>query len=111
MAHEHIVYMMLAESAVQARDALGLEEYTPRLEALAARDNHRPYLAVALRAWGVLHRLRGDPDQALERLNQAFEIFQELGFRWQIGRTCFELESWSWHARMLRERASISPAP
>jgi tetratricopeptide (TPR) repeat protein len=91
MAHEHIVYMMLAESAVQARDENALRQYAPRLEELALRDGHRPYLATAQRALGVAHRLVGEYKQARVRLDQALKLFGELGTRWQIGRTLFEL--------------------
>lgn len=51
MAHKHIVYMMLAESAAQLRDAEALTSYSSLLEELAVRDDHKPYLAVAHRSW------------------------------------------------------------
>ena len=91
MAHEHSVYMMLAEAAVQAGDEPTLRKYAPLLEDLALRDQHRPYLAVAQRAWGVAHRLAGDYPEAETRLKKALELFEELGTRWQIGRACEEL--------------------
>ena len=91
MAHEHSVYMMLAEAAVQAGDEPTLRKYAPLLEDLALRDQHRPYLAVAQRAWGVAHRLAGEYSEAEARLNAALELFEELQARWQIGRTLAEL--------------------
>ncbi len=91
MAHEHIVYMMLVDSAVRAGDETTIRRYVPKLEELASRDDHKPYLAVAHRAWGVAHRLSGEYQEAETRLKKALEIFEELGTRWQIGRTLFEL--------------------
>lgn len=91
MAHQHIVYMMLTDSAAQVQDAERIHEYAPKLEELATRDNHRPYLAVAHRALGVSHRLAGEHGEAVSRLNQAMEIFTELEAGWQIGRTYYEM--------------------
>lgn len=91
MAHEHIVYMMLADAAAQARDGVAAKRYASQLEALATRDNHRPYLAVAHRAWGVACRLEGLYDEAEARLTGSLELFAELGFRWQLGRTLIEM--------------------
>lgn len=91
MAHEHIVYMMLAEAAAQARDADAMSRYVPALEELALRDGHQPYLAVAHRAAGVAAMLAGHTDEAAARLQQALAIFEERNARWQIGRTLVEL--------------------
>ena len=87
MAHEHIVYMMLADSAAQLRDREALAAYAPKLEDLAQRDEHRPYLAVAHRAWGIAHQLDGDLSEAEARLNKALSLFEDLGAAWQTGRT------------------------
>jgi tetratricopeptide (TPR) repeat protein len=91
MAHQHIVYMMMTDSAAQSRDAERLQLYAPKLEELATRDEHLPYLAVAHRAQGIAHRLAGDPVEAVARLNKAMEIFTMLQAGWQIGRTYFEM--------------------
>jgi tetratricopeptide (TPR) repeat protein len=91
MAHDHDVYMVLTDTAVLQRDAASLRAYTPRLEELATRDGHRLYLAIAHRAWGVTHRLSGEYVEAHARLERAMALFAELGTRWQIGRTLFEL--------------------
>lgn len=91
MAHEHDVYMLLADTAAQRQDAAGVRQYAPRLEALAERDGHQLYLGIAHRAWGVAHRLEGEQAAAQARLRQALAIFAELGTRWQAGRTYFEL--------------------
>jgi tetratricopeptide (TPR) repeat protein len=91
MAHEHIVYMMLVDSAARTGDGDAIRNFAPRLEELALRDDHQPYLAVAHRAWGIAHRLAGDHRAAEERLQKALDIFQALGTRWQIGCTCYEL--------------------
>ena len=91
MAHDHHLYMLLADSAAQQRDAAGLREYAPRLEELALRDNHRLYLGIAHRAWGVAHRLAGEHAGAEARLDQALDLFEVLGTRWQVGRTLMEM--------------------
>jgi len=91
MAHDHEVYMMLADTAAELRDASAVHKYAPQLERLASRDNHRLYLAIAYRAFGVGHRLAGENSAAETRLKDALGIFTELGTRWQIGRTLFEL--------------------
>lgn len=91
MAHDHEIYMTLADTAVELRDADALRKYAHPLETLATRDDHRLYLAIAHRALGVEHRLAGDRTQAETRLRQALGLFTKLGARWQIGRTLFEL--------------------
>ena len=87
----HDLYAMLVDAAAQQRDAAALREYTPLLEETAASLDHTLYLAIAHRAWGVIHLLEGEYAQAEARLNQALELFQELETRWQIGRTLYEL--------------------
>lgn len=91
MAHDHDMYMALADTAAQMRDAAGCREYAARLEELAERDGHRLYRAIAQRAWGVAHRLTGEHREAETRLNCALEIFRDLGTQWQIARTLIEL--------------------
>jgi tetratricopeptide (TPR) repeat protein len=91
MAHEHIVYMMLVESAATARDRATILEYAPVLEELARRDDHQPYLAISYRGYGIAHRLAGEYEQAEASLQQALKIFEELETPWQRGRTLYEL--------------------
>jgi len=91
MAHTHIVYMMLVDSAVRARDLASILEYAPLLEELAIRDDHQPYLAVCHRAFGLAHRLADEFEQAEIRLQKALGIFENMGAKWQSGRTLFEL--------------------
>jgi len=91
MAHEHTVCMMLAEAATMAEDEAVLGRYAPKLEELAQRDGHLPYLAVAHRALGVAHRLAGEHAEAEARLKQALELFQGMQAGWQVGRTLCEL--------------------
>jgi hypothetical protein len=85
------LYFMLIDLAVLQYDEAALEQYAPLAEELAKRDGHILYQANAHRAWGVMHRLRGEYAAAETRLNQALELFQGLETRWQIGRTLFEL--------------------
>ena len=91
MAHEHIVYMMLVDSAAIVRDESTILKYAPLLEDLARRDDHHPYLAIAQRAWGVAHRIAGEYEDAEARLKEAIKLFSELDTHWQIGRTLYEL--------------------
>ena len=83
--------MILTDTAVELRDAEALRKYAPQLERIAERDNHRLYLAIAQRALGVGHRLAGEHAAAETRLGEALALFTQLGTRWQIGRTLFEL--------------------
>jgi tetratricopeptide (TPR) repeat protein len=91
MAHEHIVYMMLVDAAAQVGDEAAIKKYAPKLEELATRDKHQPYLGIAQRAWGVAHRLAGEFSEAEKRVEAALEIFENLGMKWQTGRTIFEM--------------------
>jgi tetratricopeptide (TPR) repeat protein len=90
MAHQHIVYMMLADSAANSHNEAAVRRYAAPLEELATKDDHRPYQAVAHRAWGVAHRLAGEHADAEARLNQALELFEVLQINWQAGRTLVE---------------------
>ncbi len=87
MAHDHHVYMLLAESAANRRDSAALARYAPRLAELAERDDHRLYRAIAHRAQGVAERLAGSLDTAAAHLTQALDEFAQLNTGWQIGRT------------------------
>jgi hypothetical protein len=96
MAHDHDLYALLADTAVNQRDAEALRQFAPRLEELAARDGHALYLAIAQRAGGVARRLAGEHGLAAALLNRALSGFQALGTGWQIGRTLFELGELAW---------------
>lgn len=91
MAHDHEVYMILTDTAVELRDADALRKYAPELERVAARDGHRLYLAIAQRALGVSHRLAGEREAAETLLGEALRLFSQIGAQWQTGRTQFEL--------------------
>jgi len=91
MAHDHEIYMILTDTAVELRDAEALRTYAPQLERIAGRDNHSLYLAVALRALGVGHHLAGERAEAETRLGEALALFTKVGAGWQIGRTQFAL--------------------
>jgi hypothetical protein len=90
MAHDHHVYMLLAEAAAQQRDPAGLAAYVPHLAALAERDGHRLYQGIAARAQGVAHRLAGDTAAAAAAFDRALALFEALGTPWQLGRTLAE---------------------
>lgn len=91
MAHDHEIYMILADTAAELRDLDAVLKYAPTLEQLASRDNHRLYLAVARRAMGVGRWLAGEQIEAESHLREALGLFTKLGTRWQIGRTLFAL--------------------
>ncbi len=80
-------HILCAEAAAQARDADGLAEHAPLAEEGARRLRHRLYSGVAHRAHGVALLLGGKPAAAIDRFNQAAEVFTVLGTRWQLGRT------------------------
>ena len=91
MAHDHEIYMTLADTAVELHDVEALRKYAPTLQKLARRENHKLYLAIALRALGVAQRLTGAYVEAENELREALGHFTKIGARWQIGRTLFEL--------------------
>ena len=91
MAHDHDVMMQLTDAAAQRRDLAGLQRYSPQLEALAERDDHSLYLAIAYRGMGIAHRLSGEFGEAERDLGRSLEILQRLNAAWQLGRTYFEL--------------------
>jgi tetratricopeptide (TPR) repeat protein len=88
---DHDTYTTLVDAAAQQRDEAAIRQYAPRAEALANELGHCLYQATVHRAWGVAHRLAGEYAESAARLNRALEMFSELGTRWQIGRTLFEL--------------------
>ncbi len=88
---EHDLYAMLVDAAAQQRDEAGLRQYAPLAEEAAIRYDHKLYKAIAHRAWGVAHRLAGQPVESELQLQKALDLFEQLGTRWQIGRTLFEL--------------------
>ena len=83
-------HILCAEAAAQTRDAKGLAEHAPLAEDGARRLRHRLYSGVAHRAHGVALLLGGQPGAAIDRHNQALEVFAALGTRWQLGRTLVE---------------------
>ena len=91
LVRNHDLYAMLADAAVQQRDPNGLLKYAPLLEKDALELDHNLYLAIANRAWGVAHRLKGDFEEAEARLGLALELFRDLDTRWQLGLTHYEL--------------------
>ena len=87
MAHEHHILMLLTDAAAYRADPAALDRYTPRLAALAERDGHRLYAAIAERASAVARRLDGDYAAAARHLDRAIETFSALGTTWQLART------------------------
>ena len=104
MAHEHDIMMQHTEAAAQQRDLIALQIYTPKLEQLAERDDHKFYQAIAQRAWGIALRLKGDYAEAELRLNRSLEIVNNLKTVWQMGRTHFEI------AELHREKSELEKA-
>jgi tetratricopeptide (TPR) repeat protein len=88
---DHDLYAMLADAAAIEGDLPALHRYAPLAEESAVRYDHRLYRAIAHRAFGVALRLAGEPSRAQARLQQALELFAELGTGWQTGRTYLEL--------------------
>ena len=88
---DHDIYVLLADVAGRQGDLPALQRYAPLAEESAVRYDHRLYQAIAHRAFGVAHQLAGEHSQAQARLQQALELFADLGTNWQTGRTYFEL--------------------
>jgi hypothetical protein len=91
MAHDHVMYMMLTECAVEMRDEDALNKSAAQLMKLAQQDDHKLYTGIAARGLGVAQRMGGRLDESELSLEQALEIFSGLGARWQRGRTLMEL--------------------
>src|SRR6266542_7172823 len=87
---DHDLYAMLADAAAKERDEATLRKYAPLAEETATRIDHKLYMAIAHRAWGVAHRLAGEYAEGERRLKLALNIFQELHTPWQSGVTLFE---------------------
>jgi len=83
-------HILCAEAAAQTRDAGGLAQHAPLAEDGARLLRHRLYSGVAHRAHGVAHLLGGQPGAAVDRHNQAVDVFVALGTHWQLGRTLVE---------------------
>lgn len=84
---DHDIFAAHVDAAARTRDRDALQQLTPRAEETARRYEHRLYLGIAHRAWGVLHRIEGRYPEAVDRLAQARGLFAELGAGWQLGRT------------------------
>src|SRR5688500_18462584 len=95
MAHDHGIYMSLADIAMETRAASALHKSAPQLVEWADRANHTRSLAIAQRALGVAYRVGDRHIEARTRLKQALDLFTKLGARWQMGRTLFELGEWN----------------
>jgi len=88
---DHDVHTTLVDVAALQRDEAAIRAYAPAAEELAIRHGHKLYQAIICRAWGVAHRLASEYPQAEARFNQALALLSEVGARWQLGRTHFEL--------------------
>ena len=91
MAHEHVVYMMLADSAAQMGNIGAIDKYISMLEPLIERDNHQPYRAIYHRSKGIALRLKGQYTEAEGHLKKAAGLFDVMATSWQLGRTYTEL--------------------
>jgi len=88
---DHDIYAALVDTAARSRNREVLLQIAPAAEETARHYEHRLYLGIAQRAWGVLHMLDGAADKATERFEEARRLFNDLGVRWQLGRTYFHL--------------------
>ncbi len=90
-AGSEMLYALLVEAAVEQRDQAGLRKYLPLAEEPARRIGHKLFTGIALRGWGVAHRLAGELPQAEAQLQRALELFTSYPAPWQVGRTLFEM--------------------
>lgn len=91
MAHKHIIYMMLVDSAASTGDVKTILHYAPLLEDLAVRDDHQPYLAICHRAYGIAYMLTGKLEESESSLQMALKIFEDRETPWQSARTLYAL--------------------
>jgi tetratricopeptide (TPR) repeat protein len=109
--NEADLYARLADAAAQSRDLAALQKYAALAEEGAAAEDHKLHLAIARRAWGVLHTLSGEYAEAEGRLRQAMEIFAAYPAPWQIARTHYELgELWRARGQAAQARHHFSQA-
>jgi tetratricopeptide (TPR) repeat protein len=85
------LYALLVDAAAQQREQALLQKYGARAEETARLVEHKLHTAVADRAWGVLHTLESEFDQAEERFQRALETFSAYPAPWQVGRTLFDM--------------------
>jgi len=85
------VYALLVDAAAQQRLQAELQTYAPLAEETSTRIEHKLYMAIAHRAWGVAHTLAGEFPQAEARFQQAWDLFASYPAAWQLARTLFEM--------------------
>jgi len=88
---DHEIYVSMADIAATLRDESLLSTYAAQSDEISLSLGHTLYHAVTLRALGILDWLHHDYPQAETRLRESCLLFQQLGTRWQIGRTLFDL--------------------
>ena len=82
---------LLVGAAARRRDLSTLEEFGPSAEQSARQFNQKLHLAISYRALGVAYRLKGEVDESFDRFRQAISLFMNVGARWQLGQTQFEM--------------------
>jgi tetratricopeptide (TPR) repeat protein len=98
LIQDHILYPYLAECAARTGDGEAALHYAALAEEVARRGGSRSWLALALRAQGLVYTEREEWEQAEVCLEEALALFQGMGCRWQEGRTLVDL------ARLYRRR-------
>ena len=81
----------MVDAAERSGNREVLQQVVASATETAERYDHRLYLGIAQRAWGLLHLLEGEMDQAAERLESAYRHFKDLRANWQLGRTLIRM--------------------
>jgi tetratricopeptide (TPR) repeat protein len=88
---DYAIYPYLAECAARTGDEATALHYATLAEEVARRGGGKPWLALALRAQGLVYTQREEWEQALPCLQEAVALFRGMGCRWEEGRTLVDL--------------------
>ena len=102
LVRDHIVYPYLAECAARTGDGETALHYAALSEEVARRGGSKPWLALALRAQGLVLTAREQWEQAEACLGETLALFRGMGCCWEEGRTLVDL------ARLYRRRGESS---
>jgi len=89
--HDYVVYPYLSECLVRSGDGERALHYAALAEDVVRQGGGKPWLALTLRAQGLVYIEQEKWGQAKPRLEEALALFREMGCRWEEGRTLVDL--------------------